>query len=227
MKYCKHCGKELDQEANFCPYCMTRQENPSPAPQLKVKKRTPKIAIFSVLGILLAGGVIALLLLFPSEKAVPQPEKEPQTNQTKEPPSTLETNSSAYDLHQEFDSLLGADFEEVKSFFGSEMAPFTVDPFTEAEIHYFSGIEIAVLPAGGKILSYTVDYQQSDPPHRYNYRGIDHSTTYKEIQSLLGLPYDDSNYPFEVTYAMEQGFMKFSFDDQLHVTKIYAFYPYE
>lgn len=223
MKLCKHCGKELDNEANFCPYCMNRQEQPSAVPQIKIKRRISKTLLYLMIGLVALSAALAALLLIPKSK--PQDQNE----NTDAPPSAeaLETNSSAYDLYKEFDSLLGADYKEVKSFFGTETAPVTIDPFTEAETHYFNGIEFAVIPATGKIISYIIDYQQSDPPHRYNYRGIDSSATFGQIQALLGPPSDDSGYPFEVTYALEQGYIKFSFDDQLHVTKIYALYPYE
>lgn len=210
MKYCKYCGKILDDQANFCPYCMKQQREPAPAPQIKIKKRFPKGLLFALLGILAAAGILVTVLLLPGKKQ-----------------EQRQTQSSAYDLYAQFGDLLGTDLETVQDFFGAELAPATVDQFTGAEAHYFSGIEIDILPSTGKIVAYTIDYEQSDPPHRYNYRGIDGSASYQDVVALLGLPSDDSGYPFEVTYAMKKGYMKFSLDEDLKITKIFALFPLE
>lgn len=230
MKYCKHCGKALDEQANFCPYCMQRQQDPVPAPKIQSKKRN----LFFLIGIpavlLLIGGSLTAWWLWPKE---PAPQKEPspeqETVQTPQEPSapTLDTTASAYDLNALYDNILGSDFEEIKDAFGPEVSPVSVDPFTEFEVHVFNGIELSVWPQTGRIYSYTVDFNLSDPPHRYNYRGIDSSTTYQQVIGLLGMPSDDSGYPYEITYALEKGYLKIGFDEKTKVSRLFALFPFE
>ncbi len=212
MKFCKHCGKALDEQANFCPYCMNRQQEATPAPQIIIKKKFPKPLLFILPGIVAAAIIAGLLLWFPPR----------QSNAP-----ARETQSSAYDLKEQFGELLGQDFDAVKGFFGTEQSPSSIDDFTGLVTHNFDDIELDVHPTNGKIYAYTVYYTLSDPPHRYNYRGIDGSATYRDVVDLLGLPSDDSGYPFEVTYAMEQGYLRIFFDEDLTVSKLFALFPYE
>ena len=41
MKFCKFCGKQLDNEANFCPYCMQKQNLTSTPAEPGAKKMSP------------------------------------------------------------------------------------------------------------------------------------------------------------------------------------------
>lgn len=208
MKNCKHCGKPLDEEANFCPYCMKRQSEPVTAPKINVKRRLPKLLL--LIPVLLVAALAIWLL----------PKGKPDV-------SVRQTQASAYDIHAQFGDLLGMTLSAVQDFFGSELAPTTLDPFTETETHYFDGIELDVLPRNEKIYGYTIDYGLSDPPHRYNYRGIDSSATYQDVVSLLGLPDGDTGYPYEIVYETQKGYLKIFFDEQLKVTKLYALFPLE
>lgn len=68
MKFCKFCGKELDDEANFCPYCMNKQTSPKVIEPPKAKKSHKKliIALCCVMGVLLVGAsVMGVLLMKP------------------------------------------------------------------------------------------------------------------------------------------------------------------
>ena len=52
MKPCVHCGRELPDEASFCPYCETEQTAPEPA-KLPKKWRKKTAAVLAVIGLLL------------------------------------------------------------------------------------------------------------------------------------------------------------------------------
>lgn len=68
MKFCKYCGKQLDDEANFCPYCMERQ-NPSPESPSASRKR-PKTAIIIVavvMAVVVISAGVTLCLIRPWE----------------------------------------------------------------------------------------------------------------------------------------------------------------
>jgi len=55
MKYCKHCGKELHEESNFCPHCMKTQiEKQTAITQPKKSKRLIYILIIGILIILMS-----------------------------------------------------------------------------------------------------------------------------------------------------------------------------
>ena len=238
MKQCIHCGNPLDEQANFCPYCMKTQQAAAPAPQIQPKKSLKWVWFTVPTALLLIGGILAAFFLLPpkEQEATPEPPEQTETapDNTPKPPAeeqtevpTLQTNQSAYDIHAQFGTLLGKNYEEVRSFFGTETAPSTVDSFTELVTHYFHGIEITVLPADGTIYAYTIDYTQADPPHRYNYRGIDSTASYGDVIELLGFPSDDSNYPYDVTYAMEQGYLRVFLGQELKVEKLFFLFPYE
>ncbi len=216
MKSCIYCGKALDEQANFCPYCMHTQQAATPAPQIPIKTSYKWVWFIIAAAVLLVGGILATLLLLPTENTP-----------TKDTSDTLQTDQSAYDLHAQFGTLLGKEYESVRDFFGTELAPVTIDPFTELETHYFNGIEIDVMPSTDVIYAFTVDYTQADPPHRYNYRGIDSNASYNDVIKILGLPSDDSGYPYDITYAMEQGYLRVSFDQNTNVTKLFFLFPVE
>lgn len=59
MKFCKFCGKQLDNEANFCPYCMQKQNLTSTPAEPGAKKMSPVLIAAIALGaaaVLTVGG---------------------------------------------------------------------------------------------------------------------------------------------------------------------------
>ena len=64
VKKCSHCGKELPEELQFCPYCMERTTEPIkatvPADKKKLNKKSIIIIIVAIVLFLLLAGVIAL-----------------------------------------------------------------------------------------------------------------------------------------------------------------------
>lgn len=64
--FCKSCGKELPDESQFCPYCMTKfgeekKIEPAPAPEKKSKKKLPLIIVAVVLCVaLVVTGIIVI-----------------------------------------------------------------------------------------------------------------------------------------------------------------------
>lgn len=71
MKFCKFCGKELDDEANFCPYCMNKQISPKVIEPPKAKKSRKKliIALCCAMGVLLIGASVTGVLLMKPKSA--------------------------------------------------------------------------------------------------------------------------------------------------------------
>ncbi len=57
MKFCKFCGKQLDNEANFCPYCMQKQNLTSTPAEPAAKKMSPILIAAIALG---AAAVLAV-----------------------------------------------------------------------------------------------------------------------------------------------------------------------
>lgn len=57
MKFCKFCGKQLDNEANFCPYCMQKQNLTSTPAEPTAKKMSPVLIAAIALG---AAAVLAV-----------------------------------------------------------------------------------------------------------------------------------------------------------------------
>lgn len=85
LKYCKYCGKELDSEANFCPYCMKKQteEKEVNSPEIKKAKKKTIIIICLTAIILLATGTALLFIFSQSEGGVgkfPEPPKDEEIN---------------------------------------------------------------------------------------------------------------------------------------------------
>ncbi len=59
-KFCKNCGKQLPQEAVFCPYCMTKLINVKTGKEIKVKKKRFLSWIF----VLLAVALVVVCVIF-------------------------------------------------------------------------------------------------------------------------------------------------------------------
>ena len=75
MKACKFCGRELDDEANFCPFCMRKQNIPEAAPVAphKRSKTVIIIVVSAVAAAALAAGAFFLFKFKPWEKSDPKP----------------------------------------------------------------------------------------------------------------------------------------------------------
>lgn len=74
MKFCKFCGKQLDNEANFCPYCMQKQNATSTPAEPGAKKMSPVLIAAIALGaaaVLAVGGffVFKLFILKPKNSS--------------------------------------------------------------------------------------------------------------------------------------------------------------
>lgn len=62
MKFCKFCGKELDDEANFCPYCMKKQTECESTPLPPKRGAKPQIIIIAAAAVLIAALSVFLIL---------------------------------------------------------------------------------------------------------------------------------------------------------------------
>ena len=74
MKFCKFCGKQLDNEANFCPYCMQKQNLTSTPAEPGAKKMSPVLIAAIALGaaaVLTVGGffVFKFVILKPKNSS--------------------------------------------------------------------------------------------------------------------------------------------------------------
>lgn len=74
MKFCKFCGKQLDNEANFCPYCMQKQNLTSTPAEPGAKKLPPVLIAAIALGaaaVLTVGGffVFKFVILKPKNSS--------------------------------------------------------------------------------------------------------------------------------------------------------------
>lgn len=74
MKFCKFCGKQLDNEANFCPYCMQKQNLTSTPAEPGEKKMSPVLIAAIALGaaaVLTVGGffVFKFVILKPKNSS--------------------------------------------------------------------------------------------------------------------------------------------------------------
>ena len=84
MKKCPHCQADIEENANFCLYCMTALREKTVLPGVSKKR-----FLLPLVAVLLAGGIVAALMCLPGEVGdAPQPSIPQTTDAPTEPPQT-------------------------------------------------------------------------------------------------------------------------------------------
>lgn len=64
-KICPKCGKELPEEAVFCPYCMTKLIDVEKGKPIKVKRKFPVLLVAIISAVIIVSLVIGMLVISP------------------------------------------------------------------------------------------------------------------------------------------------------------------
>ena len=130
-------------------------------------------------------------------------------------------NDSVHDLDMNY---LLMDFSEARNNFGEESREQEVNLYDASQSHFYQELTVDVNPDNNLIVRFSVDYSAADNKKRYQFRGVDGNSTLEDIISCMGQPVLNLvNETGEVGYGIQNGFIKFSLDDNLNVTGFYAF----
>ena len=121
-------------------------------------------------------------------------------------------------LDVESNNFLNADFDDVKNAFGEEIS----DPFLASDkwyIHYYSGMNVMVTAETNKIYSITVDYSSGNLANsNIGFGEINGNSTYDDVYAELGEPMYNNITHGDVTYKRKDGYVTFTFDDNMNLT---------
>lgn len=77
MKKCISCGKPLDEQANFCPYCMTKQITETKIKPIPVKKRSKFLPLIFIIGASIIIALVAIILILSKNETNDSPSPPP------------------------------------------------------------------------------------------------------------------------------------------------------
>lgn len=155
MKYCKFCGKELDDEANFCPYCMKKQFSPTVIQPPKTNKSHKKslIVLCCVLGVILIGfAVVGVIIMGNESKPVSSDNAAKQTSLSG---NTAEQTTSAAEDSPDLNGYVG-NWYSIDSKTGKA--------FTD--IPDSGGVTLVILSAKEDVIRFSMTVVGSKPAYR-------------------------------------------------------------